>query len=700
MNRLLQFLREELSPFPGRMNVALRSLASAAIVIVTSMALQVPFLAVSLIVVFYVTQSNVVLTRVLGILFLAGTTLAVCSAILLLKLTFDYPLLRIVFASLIVFCCVYAMRVFQFGIVFFIVAIVVIYVQSFVDVTRNAEGVVRGTLWVWVAVSYPIAVALIINTLLLPAEPRQQLRRMMVSKLLAVQGRLNSLLDSASQPSTITAFDVEVTITSLQKLLRFTAMRGTRNEIAEAHDLATVTTVSNLYVAASNLHQTSTVSEALADGVTSLREACKALTDAILRDQRFSIPKELVGSAASSAFAVGIPWPLVAMNRALRELDAFTAAQSSTMHRSPRQPLLAADALSNPVYAEFALKTLLAVLVCYLFYNSAEWQGVHTVMLTCLIVAQPSLGASSRRSLLRFWGAVIGSLLALVEIVFILPRIDGITALLVSVLPVLFAGAWIAAGSERVSYAGVQLMFTFALAFLERFAPTFDLTEVRDRMVGIFLGIVVATFVQMSLWPEGEAALLRRRLSASLVSTAKLLSPGHSGSAEASLAIGKERLAAWAALSDCEGLLLRVALEPTWREGEEERVALRANSVLAATRELLLAADALRSALAVAESKIPTVLDGAVREFATSAASAITEYAAGLMQRWPSAKAPRLSVDDAYREGSQLVDGADSGGLELVSEVNRVRRAVSSLPDWVGEAGSFSLALRVGAHDE
>src|ERR1700744_3955175 len=115
MNQLLGFLRDELTPFPGRLNVALRCIASAALVIVTSMTLQVPDLAVSLLVVFYVTQSNVVVTRITGILFLVGITLATGCSVLLLKWTFDYPLLRIVFASMIFFSFVYAMRVFQFG---------------------------------------------------------------------------------------------------------------------------------------------------------------------------------------------------------------------------------------------------------------------------------------------------------------------------------------------------------------------------------------------------------------------------------------------------------------------------------------------------------------------------------------------------------------------------------------------------------
>jgi multidrug resistance protein MdtO len=84
-----------------------------------------------------------------------------------------------------------------------------------------------------------------------------------------------------------------------------------------------------------------------------------------------------------------MPWALLVMHRTLLELDAFTAAQSDAMHMPPRQPVVAPDALSKPVYAQFSLKTLLAVLACYVFY----WQGVHTVMLTCPIVSQPGLGA-------------------------------------------------------------------------------------------------------------------------------------------------------------------------------------------------------------------------------------------------------------------------------------------------------------------
>jgi multidrug resistance protein MdtO len=68
-------------------------------------------------------------------------------------------------------------------------------------------------------------------------------------------------------------------------------------------------------------------------------------------------------------------------------------------------------------------------------------------------------------------------LLALLLIVFVQPWTDSLSGLLAMSLPVLALAAWIAAGSERIAYAGIQIGFTFALAFLSWFAPLTNLTE-------------------------------------------------------------------------------------------------------------------------------------------------------------------------------------------------------------------------------
>ena len=182
------------------------------------------------------------------------------------------------------------------------------------------------------------------------------------------------------------------------------------------------------------------------------------------------------------------------LERALRLLALWTPTESAP-EEAERRPCSCPTHFPNPVYARFSLKTLLAVLCSYVFYNATDWQGIHTIMLTCLIVAQPSLGATAQRAVLRMGGALLGSALALLMVVWVVPRIDGIVGLLLMSLPVLALGAWVAAGGERISYAGTQIMFTFSLALLEQFGPTSNLTEIRDRMIGILLGVAISAVV-------------------------------------------------------------------------------------------------------------------------------------------------------------------------------------------------------------
>jgi multidrug resistance protein MdtO len=122
-----------------------------------------------------------------------------------------------------------------------------------------------------------------------------------------------------------------------------------------------------------------------------------------------------------------------------------------------KAPLLLPDAWSNPAYLHFALKTLLATLLCYVFYTAADWQGIHTIMLSCVIVAQPGLGATLQKTWLRIGGALLATLIALLLIVFVQPWTDSLSGLLAMTLPVFALAAWIAAGSERIAYAGIQI---------------------------------------------------------------------------------------------------------------------------------------------------------------------------------------------------------------------------------------------------
>jgi multidrug resistance protein MdtO len=686
------FLSRELAPFPGRLNVMLRSMLTSAIVIVVSMALEVPELALSLLVVFYVTQSNVVVTRLVGVMFMVGSTLAIGLSILLLKFTFDYPLLRIVIASLMFFGSVYLLRVLKIGVVFFIVAIVVIYVQSFVDQTDQADLLIRAVLWVWIAVNYPIALTLVVNTLLLPAEPQLQLKAEIHRQLVTLDARLTQLIDGTASAAPITLAAVQQGALTLQKLLRFTTMRDANYREHQASQLACIATVSRLYRGASELPLSwPGVSAAQLAMLRELRANCRALDDSVMTGE----PYRYVSTATPEERNAADTIPAAAESqRALRAYADLVTSDAAAAGKPPAsEPMVAPDAWTNPAYTRFSLKTLLAVLVCYVFYNAVDWQGVHTVMLTCLIVALPSLGASTQRALLRLSGAAVGSALALFTVVFIVPHFDDIVGLLLIVLPVVAVGAWITAGSERISYAGLQVMFTFSLALLGQFGPTTNLTEIRDRMVGILLGVCVATFVQMSFWREGEGDVLRQKLATLLRAIAAQLGPSQVGAEKGDdLPYAQRQLQAWAVLADCETTLSRVALEPAWQEGEQSQLTLRAQTVLAQGREIMLAGDALRSALvAQAGSSSPHTI-GAVQAAQQQASAELNRYAEELAANPPDAHAPRR-----IEVAAQAVEPAQLADRPLIAAADELSRQIAGLPDWRVDApvaASASPAVR------
>jgi multidrug resistance protein MdtO len=658
--RLWRFLAAELAPFPGRANALLRNVVACTLVIILSMSLEVPLLALSLIMVFFVSQTNVVLTRMAGILFIVSATLAIGIAILLLKFTYGYPLLRILCASAVFLVSMFGMRATRLGPLFFVVAIVTIYVQSLVDLVAQPELLLRGCLWVWMAVVYPTLVTLLVNTLLLPQEPQQLLREAMQRQLAQVEACLAALEDGRAQVLVISPTDVQHGVLSLHKLLKFACMRDAGYRAHEVQHLALITCVSRLYAAVASLNTSVSDVEALA----ALRQDCAALVKAI---EAGTLSPPLHSEALMRPL---MPAALEEMREALRTLAAGESVIPAT--KVPvKEPLLASDAFSNPNYLFFAFKSWLAALFCYVFYNAVDWPGIHTVMLTCVIVALPSLGASTQKGLLRIGGCLVGSALALLCMVLVIPNIETLVGLLVMSLPVIGLGAWVAAGSERISYAGMQIMFCFALALLEQFGPSTDLTEIRDRLVGIILGVLVSTLVHGLLWPESEGDSLRRRLSATLHSIAGLLRAPASGASTDHL--HELSLRSWSQLAECEVMLARVALEPGWQQGEHEELTLFTQTLLGKAREILLSAGQLQRNRSALDIELPTPLRAWLDEHQEQLGAWLVSYAARLQEQ-----AVALGGLPPFDSPAQRGPAGD----ELLRELQALRRQLDSLPDW------------------
>src|SRR5213595_862450 len=362
----LGWLKRELAPTRARKIRTAIIIAGAVLCVIISMALQVPQLATSAYMVFFISKENKLLTTITGVGGVIVLTIGIGATLLLYKFTYGHPELRIPGMAIALFLGMWMSRVLVIGPLGFLFGFVVAVSQSVGEEIPSPELLVRGLLWLWVALAYAIALTVVLNLLFLPDTPK-----------------------AAARPK----------------------------------------------------------------------------------------PKSLF-----------VP-------------DAFT----------------------NPAHVHFALKVTFAAMFCYIVYEAIDWSGIHTAFITCTFIALESTEATLYKGTLRFVGCVIGGALALFSIVFLMPHMETIASLVVLVACAAAIAGWVATGSERISYAGLQIAFAFFYSVFQGYAPDTDLDNVRNRVIGILFGLIVTGLVFRYIWPEHTIDRLRAALRQALQQLARLL---------------------------------------------------------------------------------------------------------------------------------------------------------------------------------
>src|SRR3989440_1337970 len=363
----LEWFKRELAPTPARARRTAIMVAASVLCVIISMTLQVPELSVTAYMPFFMSKESKFLTTVTGVIGRNGLTIGIGASLLLYKFTYGHPELRIPGMAITLFLGMYVSRIFVLGPLGFIIGFVVAVSQSVGEAVPSPELLVRGLLWLWVAIAYGAGLTVVLNLLFLP--------------------------DAPGPP---------------------------------AH-----------------------------------------------------LPKP-------KSFFVS---------------DAFT----------------------NPAHVHFALKVTFAAMFCYIFYMAIDWSGIHTALITCTFIALESTGATLHKGVLRIGGCVIGGALALFTIVFLMPHMVTIASLVVVVACASAIAGWVAAGSEMISYAGLQIAFAFFYSVFQGYAPDTDLDNVRDRVVGILFGLIVTGLVFRYIWPEHAIDRLRDALRQARRQLARLL---------------------------------------------------------------------------------------------------------------------------------------------------------------------------------
>ncbi|CAG1773143.1 hypothetical protein BAC2_03630, partial [uncultured bacterium] len=172
----------------------------------------------------------------------------------------------------------------------------------------------------------------------------------------------------------------------------------------------------------------------------------------------------------------------------------------------------------------YGMKFALGTILCLFVVQALQWPAIGTAILTCVIVAQTSLGASYRMSVLRIMGAILGGLLAYVFIIVLQPALDTIAGFMLAIAPVCWLAAWVGTGSPRIAYVGTQIGFSFANAVLPGYGPVTELAVAWDRVLGILLGICVVGVIDYLLWPQHSERMSIGRLAVTLRMLSQFLS--------------------------------------------------------------------------------------------------------------------------------------------------------------------------------
>jgi multidrug resistance protein MdtO len=524
---------DSLKPFPGRGRITLRLAVTCTLIVLVAYTFRMPFQDLMPFFVLFITKEEKVTTTVTALLVLLAATLAIAVAILIYKCTGDRAEFRIPGIALEIFIGMFLFRVLSIGAVGWIIGFLVAASQSLVYLFPSPEETVHQFLWLWVAVAFSVAVAWLANLLLFPVSPTRLLQREFVAGWHAVSAATEQLTTSqTSAGAQLLRPLVKGGPIRLLKLLKLSliesrVLHGEKAELTRM--ILSFDKITRLVFSYAKTRLKSSAAVAVASRETAILSGLKKEAESF--QQEFAAGFVPAGPATRPVMetAENIAPQLLEAESTFQDLAGGDAEpdnqpQKAAARRKPS--LFVADAFSNPRHVQFALKVTLAGMLGYLFYTASDYYGIHTVFYTPLIIALASTGATIHKGLLRIVGCIIGGALGLICTIWVIPRFETLGTFLFIVFFVHGLAAWICAGNDRISYMGLQIALAFDLGFLQGYGPPENIDPLRDRFIGIVIGICIATTVFALIWPESADLSARERLAACLRTIARLLRVG------------------------------------------------------------------------------------------------------------------------------------------------------------------------------
>jgi len=501
------FMKAELSPYPGRAWVVARMTVSATIVMVLVMTFRIPGGFQGAIFTLIISRENPAETFFSGFRTALGFLIGTLYTLFSIRMLIDDPLTHFLWIVGTLFLFFYLLRIVaDYGTAVPLGFGVLGSISLWDDTTLNGNARVENTLWLAGVVALGVVVTIAVEYVFRRAHPVTDFTEGIEARMHAVEDVLRSAATeqplNSEQEKKLSLYATVGTSRLSRLILRSEYSRHFKTQMGTA-----IALVRRLVDIAANFQLALSERTKAIDPAD--RQRCQVLADDVAEVRRSLTLRQLPAEIKQPLQEAPSQLPfLPTMERTVALIpQAFSGAESmdvlipEPLDEEGSRHIFVADAISNPAYVQFALRGTLAAMVCYITYTALDWPGLSTSVLTCFITALSTIGSSRQKQVLRLSGAAIGGFIfGMGAQVFVLPYLDGIAGFTVLFVVVTAIAAWIATASARLSYLGVQLALAFYLINLQEFTIQTSLSIARDRVFGVLLGLLSMGLFFDLLW--------------------------------------------------------------------------------------------------------------------------------------------------------------------------------------------------------
>jgi len=506
-----QFLKDELSPYPGRTALVARMVIAATLVMVICMVFRIPYAFQGSIYALIVSRESSQATFKSAASILSMTGIGAAYLLASAWFVISIPMLHLLWVIASFFLGFYAISTIKnFGASSTFAIVICIGVPLW-DRHLSAETNVEDTLWLCLASAIGVVVTVGVETLFSEIKPGEDIVAGITDRLGAVENLAACFATDSpcDQPQANVVLLAMVGTSMLRRTLQRSVYAPNYVELMGAVTALT----GRLVDLAANVTSPIKLSDEdreqvrlLAENVGSVRSALAQRTP-LLNASR--LPQKDVPHT--------IPLLTEMENTIQLMKDVLTGSQSLRVfapqpsNGDPPPSFIVRDAFTNLKHIQFALKGCLTASLCYIIYNGVDWPGISTAVTTCFLTALSTVGSSRQKQVLRISGAVVGGfLIGMGSQIFILPYLDSIAGFTILFVVVTAFASWFMTSSPRLSYFGVQIGVAFCLIHLNSFAIEPSLSIARDRVVGILFGLIMMWLVFDQLWEASALSDMKR----------------------------------------------------------------------------------------------------------------------------------------------------------------------------------------------